>query len=620
MLKVAYRRTIVVVFELILVVLSNYLAFLLRFDGNIPLVYLSSFTQAIPFVLGIRALMFIPFRLYEGLWRYTSVWDLRNIAAAVASSTAVVSLVVFFILDLPYPRSIFLIDALVLLFFMSGIRLARRIYRELGNAHREKGVLIYGAGDAGEMVARDMKNNPFYKMDPIGFIDDDAEKVGHRIHGVPVLGTRQQLREIMGHTKVHEVLIAMPRASAKDLRDVLKALEPFKIPITTLPNLRDLLDGKVNVGQIRSLALEDLLQRAPIGLDTGPVREIIEGRRILVTGAGGSIGSELCRQVLRMHPEMLIMIERHEHSIYLIQKDLQNGTGCKLLPTVIDVTDRRAIKAALLEYRPHIVFHAAAHKHVPLMEMNPCEAIKNNVSGTRIMAEEAKLAGVERFILISTDKAVDPASVMGASKRIAEFLTQSMADSGRTCFNAVRFGNVLGSNGSVVQLFLEQIKAGGPVTVTHPEMRRYFMLIPEAVQLVLHAATLGDSGAVYVLDMGDEFRVLDLARNLIRLSGYVPDEEILIRFVGLRPGEKLSEVLVGTDEIMEPASVEKILKVRPRRMLDHKTLANHVSQLEAVAISGHTDEVIRLLCEIIPTFRPFELQPTGTSLTRSSHA
>jgi FlaA1/EpsC-like NDP-sugar epimerase len=612
-----YRRAAMVLLESAFVVISNYLAFWLRFDGDITPYYVDLFKQTVLLIVVTRVLVFIPFRLYKGLWRYTSLWDLRNIIAAVFTSSAIISVIIINFVKVPgdarYPRSIFLIDALLLLFFMTGIRLSRRVYREMRSARREKGVLVYGAGDAGEMVVRDMKKNSFYKMDPIGFIDDDLKKVGRRIHGVLVLGTRDDLPAIMDRIKVHEVLIAMPKASAGELRQVIKVLEPFKVPITTLPNLRDLLDGRVSVSQIRSLALEDLLQRAPVGLDPTPVRKLVEGRRVMVTGAGGSIGSELCRQLLRMKPETLIMLERHEHSIYSIQKDFQNHSHSRLVAKIADVTDRGAVHAAFTEHRPHIVFHAAAHKHVPLMEMNVCEAVKNNVGGTRILAEEAEARSVERFILISTDKAVNPASIMGASKRVAEFFTQCMAKQGTTCFNAVRFGNVLGSNGSVVPLFMEQIRAGGPVTVTHPEMRRYFMLISEAVHLVLHAATLGETGTIYVLDMGDEFKVVDLARNLIRLAGHVPDEEIAIQFVGLRPGEKLSETLVGNDEVIESSSVEKIRRVRPQRMDDRTWLKAQILNLEAAAAQGSTEEVVHLLRQIVPTFQSAVLHARAAS-------
>jgi FlaA1/EpsC-like NDP-sugar epimerase len=604
-----YRRLIIVCFELALVVVANYLAFWLRFDGNLPTQFLDLFLRSLPLVVAVRALSFIPFRLYQGLWKYTSIWDLRNIAGAVVSSTAAIFVILNPVLKTGYPRSLIIIDALLLLLFMSGVRLTRRIVKEVGGGGREKGVLIYGAGDAGEMVVRDMRNNSFYKMDPVGFIDDDRRKVGHRIHGVPVLGTRHNLKEILSRTPVQEVLIAMPRASTAELREVVRSLQPYNVHITTLPSLRDLLDGHVTVSQIRSLSLEDLLPRAPVGLDPVPVRNLIVGRRVVVTGAGGSIGSELCRQILKMNPEVLILIERHEHSIYTIEKELAGSTRCKVVAKIVDVTDRKAIRAVFSEWAPNIIFHAAAHKHVPLLESNVCEAITNNVMGTRIVAEESEAAGVERFIMISTDKAVDPISVMGATKRVGELLLQALAQRSSTCFNIVRFGNVLGSNGSVVPLFLEQIRKGGPVTVTDPNMRRYFMLVPEAVQLVLHAAALGDSGSLYILDMGEEFKVLELATNLIRLSGHIPDDDIKIEFIGLRPGEKLFESLIASDESVEPSTVEKIQKVSSSTQQDEKFVRAEILKMETAAAAGDSGEVMQVLGGLLPAFQVVVPQP-----------
>jgi FlaA1/EpsC-like NDP-sugar epimerase len=597
-----YRRPIVIAGEIAIVTLSNYLGFLLRFDWPIPPPFLDLFVHTLPLVIAIRALLFIPFRLYEGLWRYTSLWDVRNIAASTILSSSVLYLIANPILDVGYPRGVILIDALLLVFLLTGVRMTRRVFREFGGHQGAKGVLIYGAGDAGELVLRDMRNNSFYGKDPVGFIDDDVRKVGRRIHGVPVLGTRNQLKEILERIPVHEVLIAMPHASGKQLRDIVKALEPFKVAITTLPNLRDILDGKVTVDQIRQLALEDLLQRPPVGLDPRPVQELVQGRRVLVTGAGGSIGSELCRQIAKLQPELLVLVDHHEPSVYAIHKELDAKANTPLVPKVTDVGDRAAMNALFRDLRPEIIFHAAAYKHVPLMESNPCAAIKNNVGGTRNLLELSEANHVERLILISTDKAVNPLSIMGASKRIAELLTQSMASRSTTRCSVVRFGNVLGSNGSVVPRFLEQIRAGGPVTVTDPEMRRYFMLIPEAVQLVMHAAALNEAGATYVLDMGEEFKVLDLAKNMIRLTGQVPDEDIQIQFIGLRPGEKLSEKLIEDDETIVPSAVDKIRRVHSPRLLNHELLAAQVGRLEAAAALEDKETVTRLLHEIIPTF------------------
>jgi FlaA1/EpsC-like NDP-sugar epimerase len=469
---------------------------------------------------------------------------------------------------------------------------------------RTKRVLIYGAGDAGEMIVRDMKNNGAYTYEPIGFVDDDPAKTGQRIHGVRVLGTRRDLVRIMTNAQAHEVLVAIPSADPPTIRAVVKALEPFKVPITTLPNLRDLLGSQVTVHQIRHLAVEDLLPRAPVGLDPEPVQHLIAGKRVLVTGAGGSIGAELCRQIATLQPQALILLERYENSLYAIGNDLARHDNVHLQCLIGDVTDAHRVHTVLETYHPELIFHAAAHKHVPLMETNLCEAVKNNVFGTRILAEAAAKHGAERFILISTDKAVNPTSIMGATKRIAELVIQDIARRSQTRFLAVRFGNVLGSNGSVIPRFLEQIQAGGPVTVTHPEVRRYFMLIPEAVSLVLHAATLGQRGAIYVLDMGEQTRVLDMACNLIRLAGYVPHTEIPIVFVGLRPGEKLSEELVGMSETVEPSGVDKISQVRSECLPESELLAQQLETLERLARLGKAEEVVKLLGEVLPTFQP----------------
>src|SRR5574337_755813 len=607
-----YRRPLVVVLHLALIVLANYLAFWLRFDGAVPDYEMAVFVQMLPWLLVIRGVTFFPFRLYEGLWRYTSIWDLRNIIGGILASTLVFYTFVHWGLHLTiYPRSVFLIDSLLLISLLGGVRLMRRIYREFGQLEREKRVLIYGAGDAGEMIVRDMKHNPFYDYEPIGFLDDNPSKIGQRIHGVKVLGTRDALNKVLAEKQPDMVLVAISRAEPVVIRGLVKALEPFKIPITTLPNLRDVLDGRIEVNRIRNLSIEDLLERAPVGLDSVPVRLLIQGKRVLVTGAGGSIGSELCRQIVALHPSSLVLYERYENGLYAVAHELASRDGKGLTHTVIgDVTDKSRVNTILAEHRPEIIFHAAAHKHVPLMELNPCEAVKNNILGTRIMAEAARQYGAERFLLISTDKAVNPTSVMGASKRVAEFLVQGMNDYGRGVFSVVRFGNVLGSNGSAVPRFLEQIKAGGPVTVTHPEMRRFFMLIPEAVQLVLHAGALAKGGEIFILEMGEPIKVLDLTRTLIRLSGFVPETEIPIVFTGIRPGEKLTEELVGKDETVEPSGVEDIRRIRSTLQQDPTFLAKKVEELETLASQGDSHAARDLLGELVPTYKREEAEGT----------
>ena len=470
------------------------------------------------------------------------------------------------------------------------------------NASGRKRVLIYGAGDAGEIIVRDMNRHAHYR--PIGFVDDDSTKVGQRIHGVPVLGTRHDLPKIMEREHPHEVLIAIRRADPAVMRGLVEALRPYKVRLTTLPNPREILEGGVQVNQIRTLSIEDLLSRAPIGLDMNRVRELLVGKRVMVTGAGGSIGSELCRQIAALAPASLILYERYENGLYEIANDLADKLGFHEFHTAVgDITDERRLNNVVGTHRPHILFHAAAHKHVPLMELNVCEAVKNNVTGTRTVAEAADRFGVDRFVLISSDKAVNPTSVMGATKRVAEMLVQSFNQRGRGRFVAVRFGNVLGSSGSVVPRFLDQIRRGGPVTVTHPKIRRYFMMIPEAVQLVLQAAALGDHGELFVLDMGEQISVDDLARNLIQLSGFVPEQDIRIEYTGLRPGEKLYEEVVGTEEAMEPSSVEKILRIKPGASVVPELLAYQLAELEAAAGRDDVAAAMDQLVEVVHTFK-----------------
>ncbi|HEX4347059.1 MAG TPA: nucleoside-diphosphate sugar epimerase/dehydratase [Vicinamibacterales bacterium] len=597
-----HRRPLIVVLHLALTCISYTVAYLLRFDGDIPADHRAVFIQTLPLVILCRGISFWVFRLYEGLWRYASLWDLNNIIFAVSTSSVAFAVLVlsFF---LPYPRSVFFIDGIVLVCLLGGVRLARRTYREFNRLENAKRILVYGAGDAGELIVRDILNNRLYNWDVIGFIDDDAAKVGRRIHGVKVLGTGVDLDRIVKAEKPHEIVIAIARADRSDLRRILKSVERLAVPIKTLPNLRSVLESKALAGQVRSLSLEDLMARKPVDLDLEPVRTMINSRCVLVTGAGGSIGSELSRQIASFGPARLLLVERYENSLFELCNQLDRQVSrCPYEAFIADITDARRLERLFSETRPDVVFHAAAHKHVPLMEANPSEAVKNNIRGTRLLAEAAVRHGVRDFVLISSDKAVNPSSVMGATKRVAENIVRTLGQSTQTRMAAVRFGNVLGSNGSVAHIFADQIARGGPVLVTHPDIKRYFMLIPEAVQLVLHAAAMREHHAMYTLDMGEQLRIQDFARNLIRLSGFVPDDDIAIKFIGLRPGEKLYEELAEENEILEPSGVPDVLHVKAPPV-DPDALSAQVAALEQAADAERDREVVELLRKAVPTFR-----------------
>lgn len=599
-----YRRLFIVFLHLVLITVANYLAFWLRFDGAIPYQKLDLFLTMLPWVICIRALLFIPFQLYEGLWRYTGLWDVKKITLAVISSVPIIFALAQWGFELTgYPLSVYIIDVLLLTVFLVGVRLTRRVHYELGKVDREKRVLIYGGGNAGERLISSMKTHEFYE--PIGIIDDDHHKKGQRIHGVRFLGTGNDLPDIIQATDPNEVVIAMPSAQPAELRHIVKSLEPYKIPIKTLPSLRHILGGQVTVNLLRDLAMEDILLRDPVELDTKPVKNMLKGKKVLVTGAGGSIGSELCSQILQCEPDALILFERYENSLYAVMNQLMESPpiSTSLYPIIGDITDEASIEKTMNRFSPHIIFHAAAHKHVPLMEENPCEAVKNNIIGTLRLATAAAKNHVDRFILISTDKAVNPTSVMGASKRVAEFIIQNMNQRHETSFDAVRFGNVLGSNGSVVPMFMEQIRNRKPVTVTHPDIRRFFMSIPEAVSLILHAGTIGQGGDIFVLEMGEQIKMIDLARNLIRLAGLIPDEDIPIEFVGLRPGEKLYEELVSRDESVEPSSVGKINRIRSNWVPHMEELLFHIRELEYHAREGNSDAVRLKFSDFVPAYQ-----------------
>jgi FlaA1/EpsC-like NDP-sugar epimerase len=620
-LLIRYRRIPIVILHVALVVVSNYLAFWLKFDGRIPVDEIAHFLNLLPWLVLIRCLTFIPFKLFEGLWRYTSIVELRNIIIAAAlSSVAFYGFVHGYLEQIGYPRSIFIIDMLVLIFLMGGVRLSRRLFSV---AHHFKGarkVLIYGAGDAAEMIVRDMKNNgAVYCYDPVGFIDDNPAKIGQHIHGVPVLGSRADITKILQNYKPDEFLLAMPSASGAQIRKILNDVAAFKGPIKTLPAHDKLQNNRVGVSQIQKLSLEDLLDRLPVGLDLGPIDDLVRGKNVLITGAGGSIGSELSRQIAKYQPARIILLDNAESALYNISMEVSRSfPDLSQVAVLADIKNVGSLEKTFTEHVPQIVFHAAAYKHVPMMEDFPAEAVLNNVVGTHRLIQVALRKKVERFVIISTDKAVNPTNVMGATKRVGEIYMQALAKKNAasgTIFTAVRFGNVLGSNGSVVPLFLKQIEQGGPITLTHPEITRYFMTIPEAVQLVLQSAALAHGGEIFVLDMGEQLKLIEMARHLIRLAGFVPEEEIAIKIIGLRPGEKLREELVAMDEIIVPSKVDKIRRVQSAWVADLDFVTQKIEEMERLALNGQARVALELLYDMVPTFRPVDAE-TSEQLRR----
>jgi len=599
--SVAGRAAWLAAIHVVLIAAASLLAFWLRGDGRLSPASLAMFQQTLPLHLFLQVVAFASCGVYQGLWRYTGLWELERIVAAVGLGSLSNYLLIRSFLSPDYPYSVAMIDAILLVLFVGGIRLIGPIVAHLRSAKAQKRVLIVGAGDAGEAMVRELLRRGL--REPVGFVDDDRRKAGYRIHGVPVLGTRTDLPALINAHRPEEVLIAVPSATPRLIREIVEALRPFSVAITRLPAAQDIHQG-TPVTTARRVSIEDLLARPTADLDNRPIRQLIEGRTVMVTGAGGSIGSELCRQIATLRPSALVLYERYENNLFAIATELlERHTDGRIHPVIGDVTDVSRLEDVMAEHRPALVFHAAAHKHVPLMEFNVCEAVKNNVIGSRLVMEAAERHRVDRFILISSDKAVNPTSVMGTTKRVAERILQLRAASSTTGFSTVRFGNVLGSNGSVVPRFLDQIQAGGPVTITHPDIRRYFMSIPEAVCLVLHAAAQRKSGLSYVLEMGEQVKLVELAKNLIRLSGFTPDE-IAISFIGLRPGEKLFEELVGPDELARPSGTARILEVVPRVLPDRMTLTRQVADLERLALSGAGDHVMAQLREIVPGFKP----------------
>jgi FlaA1/EpsC-like NDP-sugar epimerase len=597
------------------VTLASFAAFLVRFEQP---TWISENLRLVSFYLlfsiPLRLLVFYAAGMYRRLWRHASVGELRPIMVAAAGGGAVSSLVGLLALPLlrltatRVPFSVVFIDTLLTAALIALPRLMVRIDRQGGRRRRRddvgKRVLIAGAGDAGKLVVKELFNSSQLGLEPIGFVDSDATKHGHMLAGLPVFGPLAHIPEIVERYGVAEIIIAMPSAPGTVIRQVVRAALSCGIPTRTVPSLPEIISRQGNATGLREVQIEDLLRRDAVETDLAAVAELATSETVLITGAGGSIGSELCRQLARLAPSRLIVLGHGENSIFDIFQELTlSFPDVEIIPVIADVRDRNRIFYLFQLYRPHAVFHAAAHKHVPLMEDNVLEAVTNNVSGTRNVVDAAIITNVQHFVLISTDKAVRPTSVMGATKRIAEQLVQHAASKHHRNFVSVRFGNVLGSRGSVVPTFLRQIRAGGPVTVTHPEMRRYFMTIPESVQLVLQAGALGGGGEVFVLDMGEQIRIVDIATDLIRLSGLEVGADVEIKFTGVRPGEKLYEEMFFTAENVLPTDHPKVLRARNGLLADGTV--KKIDQLMNATDSGRPDEEIRKLLQIlVPDFHP----------------
>ncbi len=557
---------IVITSDLLCSAVAYWLSYLLRFNFDIPEQYFERCVESLPVLLLVRFVCFYVFRLYEGVWRYASMNDLLRILKAITIGSVIFTLYVLVRHQfIGFPRSVLVIDWFVIITFLGGTRFLYRFSREFRviNTKSANRVLVVGADDTGEMLLREMRQNPRMHYNPIGFLDKEPGKKGRRIHNVPVLGNIDELGRIAREKDVREVIIASPSITGKEVRKIVETCGQVGIECKAIPAVSDILDGKLNVSHIREVRIEDLLGREHIELDTGKIREYLSGKKVMVTGAAGSIGRELCRHIMKMGPEQLILFERAENELFYLDREFSEASfGRFYTPVLGDILDTRRLQWVMDKYRPDVVFHAAAYKHVPMQEAHPVEAIRNNITGTKNVAEMSTRYGVQKFVMISTDKAVKPVNVMGATKRITEMICQGMNGGNHTKFVAVRFGNVLNSAGSVIPIFKEQIMRGGPVTVTHPDVTRYFMSISEAAQLVMQAGAIGNGGEIFLLDMGEPIKITDLAKDIIRLMGLRLGEDIDIVYSGLRPGEKLHEELIADEEKTEPTAHDKIMLVK----------------------------------------------------------
>ncbi len=619
--------------DAVLFIFLPVIALALRLDGHIKF---DQYGEGIIFLMFFFPLLKLSIFYFAGLyrryWRYASVDELAyiGILTAVAVSAQTFFFIIFY--QLPFfpvvdvPRSVPLIDGMLTFLVVGGTRFSVRLFeRTLERRSNPDGnrVLVIGAGKAGISIVSEMQRNPHHGLIPVAFIDDDLEKQGLQIRGLRVVGTRTAIPEVVADYKIKQVIIAMPTAPGKDIRDVVNISKSAKVKVSTVPSVFELINGQIRIDSIRDVQIEDLLRREPVKTDIAKVAAFINGKKVLVTGAGGSIGSEICRQILSFNPSEIVLLGHGENTVFDIQQDLQKNIDLmhrmknpkfkvpKLSTFIADIRSQSRVKLIFDRFKPDIIFHAAAHKHVPMMELNPAEAITNNVLGTRNLLYLATRYGVENFVMISTDKAVNPTSIMGASKRVAEILVLQAARRTGNRYVCVRFGNVLGSRGSVVPIFKKQIASGGPVVVTHSEVRRYFMTIPEAVQLVLQSSVIGKGGEIFVLDMGQPIRIVDLARDIIRLSGYEVGKDIDIVYSGLRPGEKLFEELFIPGEEYAPTEHEKVLIACNASQIIPDGLDRMIDDLVAAAYRDNEILIKANMKHVIPEYTPISDYKNG---------
>ncbi|MFC4303472.1 polysaccharide biosynthesis protein [Cohnella boryungensis] len=611
-MNIRSRYLLLLLIDVLIIASAIYISYLLRFDYKIR----NEYGTNIPYVISACTIFVISslhvYKIYKKVWQYASVGDLIAITKGVF-----VGIGLFYIFHqyvvltvfpaIVVPRSIYLLAAMVIFLGISASRFVWRIvrdnYRKIKPYHRK--ALIVGAGSAGIMVVKELKHSSG-DLYPVAFVDDDVQKMNYEVLGVPVVGNRYSIPEVANKYEIQEIILAMPSSSRAELSSIINIAKQTGCQIKTIPRMNDLINGKVSIDHIRNVSVDDLLGRDPVKLELDEITSYLSNQVILVTGAGGSIGSELCRQIAKFSPKQLILLGHGENSIFEIEMELKEAGHHFILRSVIaDIQDIYALDATFAKYKPRVVFHAAAHKHVSLMENNPSEAVKNNILGTRNVATCADKYGCDTFVLVSTDKAVNPTNVMGATKNVAEMVAQTIGMKSKTKFSAVRFGNVLGSRGSVIPIFQRQIKAGGPVTVTHPDMIRYFMTIPEAVQLIIQAGAIASGGETFVLDMGHPVKIADLAKDIIRLSGFEPGKDIKIEYTGIRPGEKLFEELLTADEGAVASKHDRIFIIRSH-LINGEEFELALRRLEALSSlkegSVHAEAIKAELHKLVPSY------------------